>query len=417
MAGVLPAALAPVRAADRPDGPPAAPSQVVVAQGQGPGAEPAWNETHPARLRQTVMELQATVAREPGNLGAQLDLAIAYCLSGQADDGMRLFALLESLPALPPAIAEVIAWYRSGGCQPLPAPRPAGFVAAGAGWARNFNLAPLAESIYLPALDAQLALDESSRRRDAAFGAVEAGGSWPLSADRRWLLGGYVQALRYRGSPDHAFTGAQGSLSWRAQEGARVTEAQAALGALAVGEATRIRTATLSAARLWGVGVGWWWGGAFSATRIAYAEQQALDSRQYELRMRARWQGPVGRVTAEWGWMEDDQVNERPGGNRRGPVLQGHALWPLAGDRSLETTLRHSWLQDSAPYSPALFGSQQRAPRVTMASVALRQPLGRQLNARLEYRTTRSRDALELFRYSTQSAWVSLEWVLGDTPP
>lgn len=375
------------------------------------------DENDPAVLRARVAALRAQVRAEPGNLGAQLDLAIAYCLSGQAEDGLRLFLLLDSLPDLPPAIAEVIAWYRSGGCTPQARLRPSGFVGAGGGWARNFNLAPLSERVYLPALDAQLVLDEASQRRDGPFSALEAGGSWPLSADGRWTLGAYVQAVRYRQASEHAFTGGQASIAWREQGRGQATEVQAAAGALSVGTATRIHTGTLQASRMWGAGSGWWWGGAALATRIGYAGQRALDAQQYELRARARWQQPGGRLTADVGWLSDEQVNERPGGNRRGPLVQGHAAWMLPGGRLLDATWRRSWMRDSAAYSPALFGEQQRTPRVTTWSVALRQPLERQLNARLEYRSTRSQDSMELFRYTSQSTWVSLEWSWSGAGP
>lgn len=377
--------------------------------------EPAEDDD-PRALQAAIRALRAQLAAEPGNLGAQLDLGIALCLSGQTDEALQRFVLLESLPALPPAIAEVIAWYRSGGCRPRPVAWTA-FAASGLGWARNFNLAPLSDVIDLPALDTQLALDESSRRRDAAMATAEAGGLWPLSADRRWVASGFLQALRYRGSPDHAFTAAQGSLGWRAQTPQQVSEAQAALGAVTVGPQTRIHTATLAAVRLWPAGPGLWAGGSFSHSWIDYDEQPALNARQAEVRARVRWQGAVARVTADLGWMEDRQRAERPGGNRRGPVLQVHGVWALPGERSLDATLRQGWMQDSAPYSPALFGEQQRAPRVTTWSATLRQPLAPQLNLRLEWRMTNSRDVLELFKYSSQSAGVSLEWMLGGGRP
>ena len=372
---------------------------------------PNADEAHPGALRARVTALRRQVAAEPGNLGAQLDLGIALCLLGQGDDAMRTFLLLEARADLPPAIAEVISWYRTGGCRAsTPARYGGGFVALGMGWARNFNLAPLAESIYLPALDAQLALDESSRRRNASLASLEAGVVLPLTADQRWSLGAYLNALRYQGSPDYAFTGVQGSLNWRAQEGPRVSEMQASLGALKVGDTTRIRTATLVGSRLLEIGPGWWSGGTLSATKIDYYEQAALDAKQYELRGRLRWQGSQTRFTADLGWMEDQQGSERPGGNRRGPVVQSHLLWALPHGRSLEATLKHSWLRDSAAYSPALFGEQHRKPRVTMASLAIRQPLTQSLAAKLELRATHSRDTLELFKYGTQSAWASLEW-------
>lgn len=396
----------------------AAPAVSEAADTSASGAEAVYRQAvddmEAGRTDAAIERLEALVAREPRNLGAQLDLAIAQCLAGHADEAARLFLLLDSRPDLPAAIAEVIGYYRGGACVPKKRPWQA-FFATGAGWAHNLNFAPMSDRVYLSGIGVELGLAPTSLSRDAPFAMLEAGGVGALSSDQKVVVTGYGQAVRYRESADYALSTAQLGLGWRDYRPDTRVDAQGTYASLRIGSAGRLNATMLSASQLWLAGGPWWLGGAANIARVDYADQPALDSRQYEARARFRWSGNAVRVTGDAGWLEDREASGRPGGNRRGAVSQLQLFWLISNERSLDATLRYGTLHDQAAYSTALFGDTRREPRLTTLNAAFRQSIVPGINLRLEYRYQSSRDTIALFDYRAYSVWSSIEWVFDST--
>ena len=381
--------------------------------GGGPAADPAYREAlddlEARRYRRAIDRLNAVATRDPANRGALLDLAMAYCLAGEPDAAARLFLGLEAQPDLPPAIAEIIAYYRAGGCRPRPLGLQ-GFVSAGGGYARNLNLAPLSGLIWLPGLGIDLPLGEGSRPRHSVLSQLEAGAVYALSGDEAWTLGGFAQGTRYRDATDYSLDSLQASLNFRRAGPTLRTEAQLAHARLWLGGRAHLGATVAGGTVLAGLGDGWAAGPSLALTQLAYSELSAFDARQVELRGRLQWQGAALRISLDAGWQHDAPQNARPGGDRRGPVMQVRASWLAGAADSVDLVLRQTWLNDREPYNEALFGDLRRASRSTTVQAAWRHALAPRLNARLDYRYQVNRDPVGLFAYDAQSAVVSLEW-------
>jgi hypothetical protein len=369
-----------------------------------------------------VPELENRVARNPLDFGAQLDLAVALCHAGIVVRAQRLLLWLDAQPDVPPGIADVIGWYRlSSVCRETTSPLawvPKVFASAGGGHSNNLNLGPSADRIFISGLGQELELSASSRPLAAPVRQLEGGATWDLGLlshrARGWNLSLYGQALRYADQPNFALNSVNALLGWRlTQEHGTQTEVQAGVARLTLDEGTRLAAQTLHAVRM----VDWGERGALGAvgtlTLVDYAQRAALDGRQLDLRLRAQWFGPQIRLTTDAGWVEDREVRDRPGGDRRGAYLQAQAQWANALGTSAEVLLRSGIGRDREAYLPGLFGDLARRQLTTQATFGLRQRLAPGLHLRLDSRWNRARDALPLFTYSSRTAIFSLEWTLS----
>ena len=388
-----------------------------TAGAQESGIRPPTDESYSAALQDlearrygsAIERLGAIVSRDPGNLGALLDLAIAHCLVDEPDAAARIFLALESRSDLPPTIAEVVAYYRSGGCRPGSVGLQ-GFASLGAGYARNLNLAPLSGLISLPGLGIDLPLAASSRPRNAPFSQLEAGAVYPLTLDEEWTLGAFAQGLHYAGESNYDLASVQASLNFRRTDPSLQSEAQLAYARLWLGGTAHLSATVANGAVLTPLDSRWSAGPALTASFLSYTELSAFDARQLELRGRLRWQMARSRVTLDAGWLHDAQIANRPGGDRRGPVLTLRANWLPGEADAVDLAVRQAWLNDSEPYNPPLFGDARRSTRLTSLQAIWRHALGPRLSARFEYRYQLTRDTIELFAYDAHTASVSLEW-------
>lgn len=369
----------------------------------------AMTEMSAGRTQAAIGHLRAIVASEPAHQGARLDLAIAYCLAGQPEAAGQIFDAFEQQPDLPPAIAEVIAFYRAGGCRPAPA-RLRGFAALGVGYARNLNLAPLSGLISLPGLGTEIPLSDASRPRHAWLGSWESGALYALTRDESWTLGGYAQGHHYQGATQYSIDSAIASLNYRRTFTDLRTEAQLAHARLWLGGRSHLSATVANASATLPIGRTWLAGPVLSGTQLAFSELSAFDSRQVELRGRLQWQAPGLRATFEAGWQQDSPMGGRPGGERRGTITQIQAHWLATPNDSLSLLLRQARLADSQAYNDTLFGDLRRTTRTESAQLGWRHELTSQLTARLEFRHLTSKEQTGLFTYSTQMLMTALEW-------
>lgn len=371
-----------------------------------------------------VAQLELRVTANPLDLGGQLDLAVALCQAGDVARAQRLLLWLDAQPEVPPGIADVIGWYRRAPLcregRPERAWWPKGFVAAGAGHSNNLNLGPTADRIFVAGLGQELELAASSRPLAAPVGQAEAGATWSLAplgpAGRGWTASLYTQGLRYRDQPNFGLNALNALVGWRpTQERGTQTEFQAGVARLTLSEGTRLAAQTLHGSRLWEVGEAGWWGTVATVTLVDYAQRAALDARQLDLRLRGRWEGEQTRLTGELGWVEDRQVQDRPGGDRRGPYVQAQAQWAHPSGLSVEAQLRLAHSRDSRAYAEGLFGDVVRRQHSVQGALAVRQRLAPGLHLRLDSRWNRAQDALPLFTYAARTTMLSLEWAF-DAP-
>lgn len=390
----------------------------------GTVCSPVWADSgQPAAMQATppasaVERLEATVAREPANLGAHLDLAVALCQQGAVARAQRLFLWLDAQPDVPPGILEVISWYRrSPGCREglgWEALWPRGFVALGAGRTHNLNLGPVADRVWVVGLGQELELGQGSRPLGAAARQAEAGATWDLGQAspraKGWELGLYGQGLRYEGQPNFGLNAGNALLRWRAPEqGHTAAEFQLATARLTLGDGTRLAAQTVHASRLWATGEAGWVGTQATLTLLDYAQRAALDARQLDTRLRMRWDGATVRWTADAAWLEDREVRDRPGGNRHGPFVMLQAQWAHAMGTALEANLRWAHTRDSRPYAAELFGPVARNTRSLTAHMVWRQRLAPGWHLRTEARWSAARDTLPLFTYTARAVMVSVE--------
>jgi hypothetical protein len=329
---------------------------------------------------------------------------------------------LDAQPDVPPGIADVIGWYRlSSVCRETTSPLaliPRAFASLGGGHSNNLNLGPSADRIFIAGLGQELELSATSRPLAAPVRQLEGGATWDLGLlshrVRGWSFSLYGQALRYSDQPNFALNSVNALLGWRpTNEQGTQTEVQAGVARLTLAEGTRLAAQTLHAVRMVDWGERGAWGAVGTLTLVDYAQRAALDGRQLDLRLRAQWSGPQIRLTADAGWVEDREVRDRPGGDRRGAYLQAQAQWANSFGTSAEVQLRQGSSRDREAYLPGLFGDLARRQLTSQATLGLRQRLAPGVHLRLDSRWSLARDALPLFTYSSRTVIMSLEWTLA----
>jgi hypothetical protein len=150
-----------------------------------------------------------------------------------------------------------------------------------------------------------------------------------------------------------------------------------------------------------------------NAGLLNYTQLSAFDARVLETRARARWQDTRLRITADAGWQYDWTTNERPGGNRSGPVAQLWLTWAPMPGQLVDVLYRYLWARDTDPYAPAFFGPQRRSQNLQTLLLNWRFQLRQNLAARLEYRFNGSSDEIPLFDYRSYTMGAAIEWTFA----
>jgi hypothetical protein len=378
----------------------------------------ALSDLSSGQTRQAIEKLSAILQRHPNHHGALLDLALAHCQAGMPADAETLFARLEATPELPPAISEVIKFYRNAACNSKPLNAWQTFLAAGMGRAHNLNQAPGIGFLYLAPLGITLRLADSSRPQNDSFFSQEITVSRPPPDQGGWGGGIFLQRLDYAHENTFDSTLALGLASYRAHIGPARLDAQGSLAQQTFNGRTHLNTLSASAALMLPIAGGdrkevseWEAGGAISWSGFDYPKLPDYRSHQFELRGRLQYQpNPVSRISSDAGWVVDKALASRPGGDRQGPVAQVAIQWMPAQNHSLEIVRRRTWLHDDQAYSPVFFGETKRANSQALWYGAWRYRLSPEFQLRLEGRYSTSRDALPLFKFNSSSIGFMLEW-------
>ena len=367
----------------------------------------ALGDLEAGRTEAAIAGFSAIVARHPNHQGALLDLALAYCQGALPYDAEVLFERMLASPDLPPAIQEVIKFYRMGACQaPAPATVWRAMLATGVGRAHNFNQAPESGLLYLPSLDITLQLAEKSRPQADNFFITEAV-FFRQPSSSGWGGGLFLQTATYgqQGAFDYTLT--TGLLTRRTQVGAAQVDVQGVLLNQQYGGHNHLNSLSLAGSAIWGGQAGL----IASAATLDYPNLPEYRSQQIELRGRLQNnKNNAFNLAGDVGWGIDRALADRPGGDRVGPLAQITAQWEYAPNQSMEVVYRLAWKHDTQPYSTLFFGDVHRQNRQASSYIAWRYRVSKNWQWRVEGRHATSRDTVSLFTFGSSALSVMLEW-------
>ena len=360
--------------------------------------------------KEAIRNLSILVERSPLNLGALLDLAIAYCQSNKPLEAQTRFDKLAQFPELPPAIAELISYYREN-CR-VPTSSWRGFATAGIGRAHNLNQGARDEYFFLAPLNLTLQLAEGTRARNDGFKVLEAGVS-RSSSPIGWHGGVFIQQLDYDGSNDYDNLLADAKVGYRFKRDVFNVEVIGNISHLSLGQKSYLTamTASISAMRPVSVDGSWEVGGAGTLTDRNYLNMPDYRAHVVDFRGLLQWRPSADvRLLGEFGLIKDTALRNRPGGNSGGQVLQLTSQWQMTPRQLVELFHRQTWLSDESAYSPAFFGDVKRRPNLASWYAAWRYQLHEDVQLRLTARYGRNHDTLSFFNYQTSTIGIALEW-------
>jgi len=360
--------------------------------------------------KEAIRNLSILVERSPLHLGALLDLAIVYCKSNKQQEAQTRFDKLAQFSELPPAIAELISYYREN-CR-VPASAWRGFAATGIGYTQNLNQGPRDEYFYIAPLNLTLQLAEGTRPRNDGFRALEAGIS--RSSSPIGLHGGvFIQQVDYDGSNDYDNLLGDAKVGYRFKKDAFDVDVMGNISHLSIGQKSYLTStsASISAMRSVSHDGSWEAGGAGTFTDRNYLFTPDYRAHVVDVRVLLQWRPSADfRILGELGLIKDTALRNRPGGNSGGEVLQLTSQWQMTPRQLVELFHRQTWLSDQSAYSPAFFGDVKRSPNIVSWNAVWRYQLREDLHLRLTARYGSNHDTLSFFNYQTSTHGIALEW-------
>lgn len=360
--------------------------------------------------KETIKNLRILVDRSPLHLGALLDLAIAYCQSNMQLEAQTRFDKLAQFPELPPAISELISYYRENCRVPDSAWR--GYATTGIGHAHNLNQGARDEFFFLAPLNLTLQLAKGTRPRNDGFKVLEVGVS-RSNSPIGWHGGIFIQQVNYDRSNDYDNLLSDAKLGYRFKEDAYNVELLGNISHLSLGQKSYLTaiSASISAKRSISYDGSWEVGGVGSFADRNYMNMPDYRAHVVDVRGLLQWRSSAElRLLGEIGLIKDTALRNRPGGDSNGQVLQLTGQWQLTPRQLVELLHRQTWLSDQSAYSPVFFGSIKRRPHLASWFAAWRYQLREDLQFRLTARYGSNRDTLSFFEYQTSMLGVALEW-------
>lgn len=360
--------------------------------------------------KEAIRNLSILVERSPLHLGALLDLAIVYCQSNKQQQAQTRFDKLAQFSELPPAIAELISFYREN-CR-VPASAWRGFSTAGIGYAHNLNQGPRDEYFYLAPLNLTLQLAESTRPRNDGFRVLEAGVS-RSNSPIGWHGGVFIQQVDYDGSNDYDNLLGDAKVGYRFNKDAFNVDVIGNISHLSLDQKSYLTatSASISAMRSVSHDGSWEAGGTATLTDRDYLNMPDYRAHVVDVRVLLQWRSSADlRLLGEFGLIKDTALRNRPGGNSGGQVLQLTSQWQMTPRQLVELFHRQTWLSDESAYSPAFFGDVKRRPNLASWNAAWRYQLREDLHLRLTARYGSNHDTLSFFNYQTSTLGIALDW-------
>jgi hypothetical protein len=361
--------------------------------------------------------LAILIENEPDNPGAWLDLATLRCSVGDAAEAERLFEEIESRFSPPPAIIEIINQQRAMGCAGRKNRAPAqSLVRLGRGYDGNANQgvsnpnfsigsgsnrvdlvvlpAYLPASDHysalsvdylsdLPGLDSTSGLVQFRARKYDRLSAVDSA-SVMAGVERSWRSGDW----RLRGVASAGVTTLGGSPYLN--QGQLQIQAQPPVSLPAGWQFTL---------------VGGW-------SYLFYPSFHEYNGNVFEARSALRFYTENGGWQASAGALLDQQVNQRPGGDRRGYFASIDGRFRLQQWGLAELGWQHQQWQASTIFSPGLIDLRRKQDtQVLRASLTI--PLATNHSLLAEYQYTNNRENISIFEYKGQLIQLSWQYQLG----
>ncbi len=360
--------------------------------------------------KEAIRNLSILVERSPLHLGALLDLAIVYCQSNKQQEAQTRFDKLAQFSDLPPAIEELISYYREN-CR-VPASAWRSFASTGIGRTHNLNQGPRDEYFYLAPLNLTLQLAEGTRPRNDGFKVLEAGIS-RSSSPIGWYGGAFIQQVDYDVSNDYDNLLGDAKVGYRFKKDTFNVDVMGNISHLSMGQKSYLTStaASISAMRPVSHDGSWEAGGAVTLTDRNYLTTPDYRARVVDVRALLQWRPTADlRLLGELGQIKDTAMGNRPGGNSGGEIFQLTSQWQLTPRQLVELFHRQTWLSDQSAYSTAFFGDVKRHPHTASWNAAWRYQLRKDLHLRLSARYGSNHDTLSFFNYQTSTHGIALEW-------
>jgi hypothetical protein len=353
----------------------------------------------------------------PENAGGLLDVAMLYCEAGQSDDAERVFHLLETNYAPPPAIQQLIDYTRQIGCARPPPRRLTLNYGISAGYTDNVNAGPSSSTIRLPdaAPVRELTLLPSYLARADAFIGLEAAGEFQLPSENQLTLIGGLRARQYLSEPQFNYQQLLAGVSARQVIGDRAWDGLLAGSALMLG-GHLYETALNAQAGFWGETIERQGRPARNgidvlASVLQYPQNRSYDALLLELRGKSQWQlRDDTTALGAAGLVADTSLRDRVGGNRMGVMFSLRTETRLSEARQLNMHLQQYMLNDANIYNETLFGDLKRTPTSGFLSIRLQQKLNLQDSVYIQLTRNWREDAIPLFRMGSTVLQLGYQW-------
>jgi hypothetical protein len=352
------------------------------------------------------------------NAGTLLDAAMLYCEAGQPEDAERVFSLLETSYAPPPAIQQLIEYTRKIGCARVPTPSPWKLsYGVSAGITDNANAGPRGATIRMPdeAPVRELTLLPSFVARADVFVGLEAVGEYKLNTANNLVAIGGLRARQYASETHFSYQQLLLGLGGQQRLGTQVWDGLLTGSLLMLGNSLYETALNLQAGRWWDVanrdGRPAKNGVDVLVSALQYPQNTSYDSYFVELRAKTQWLPREDTLTsATFGLVADISRNERVGGNRTGFMGGLRSETRLSETRQLQFHLQQYMLNDANIYNETLFGDLKRAPASGFLSVRLQQKLNLRDSVYIQLARNWRDDAIPLFNMKSHVLMVGYQW-------
>lgn len=364
------------------------------------------------RPEQATDLLMRFLEKEPQHAGAWLDLAISQCELGHAAEAERLFGEIERRFQPPAGIVEVIAGYRTRGCQPVKDRRERMSFALARGYDTNVNQG--ASNAFFSTGSGSNTIEweltpEYLPRPDRY---TVLSGDYSRTLNDQGLLGfAQLRLRRHDAVREQDTNSLQLGLEQPWQWGGWRGRATAALSALQLDGHYYQRQAQLQLRatpplRLPG---SLEWSLTAGMSHVTYPTRTKYDSNTVELGNSLGWRrGPL-QALGGLGVLSDHGQSGRLGGNREG-WYGNILLYGLLGDRySAQAGWARQVWRGSEMYSPGVIDLVRRQD-TRQFNAGLTLELGARQSLQLEWRKVDNRENISLFQYNSRTLQLTWRW-------
>lgn len=369
------------------------------------------------RIDDARLALAILITNEPESPGAWLDLATLRCSVGDAAEAERLFAEIEDRFSPPAAIREIINQQRAMGCGGLKSQvQTQSLVRFGRGYDSNAN-----QGVSNP----NFSIGSGSNRVDLVVLPAYLPASdryFALSADYLSdiaLLGNATGLLQFRvrqydrlSAVDSASLMAGVERAW--QSGDWRLRGVVSAGATTLGGNPYLNQGQLQiqAQPPLGLPAGWQFVLVGGWSYLFYPSFHDFNGNIFEARGSLRHFTENGGWQASAGVLSDQQVNQRPGGDRKGYFASLDGRFRLEQGTIVELGWQHQQWQASDIYSPGLIDLRRKQDtQVFRASLTI--PLAANQAILAEYQYTNNGENISIFEYKGQLIQLSWQYQWG----